>query len=301
MAAIQQQAVTLTGELSAWRAVNADGWGVGTLDTDLECVDVVGKLVGVRAGSTVQLEGVWADHPKYGRQLKVRRCTAVRPDSTVGVVAWLGSALPDVGVARARALVERFGVGLWDVILWQPDRLTEIDGITPARADAIREAYLDVEADRVHMVALRTWGLTDSQVARCVAAWGSLAGAVERIRANPYDLASHVHGFGFERSDVVALKAGVPHDSPARVQAGVRHLLEEASAAGHMYMSGGALQRMAAELLGVPAGLIPPAIKDLSRGRVVTRRGWRVYLQRLEAAEATCASVLALLIGKDRV
>jgi hypothetical protein len=47
--------------------------------------------------------------------------------------------------------------------------------------------------------------------------------------------------------------------------------------------------------------LIPAAIKDLARGRVVTRRGWRVYLQRLEAAEATCAEVLALLIGKDRV
>jgi exodeoxyribonuclease V alpha subunit len=217
------------------------------------------------------------------------------------VVAWLGSVLPDVGGARARALVDRFGAELWDVILWKHERLTEVDGITPARADAIREAYLDVEAERVHMVALRGWGLTDSQVARCVAAWGSLPAAVQHIRANPYDLARHVHGFGFERSDMVALKAGVPHDSPARVQAGVRHLLEEASAAGHMYMSGGALQRMAAEMLGVPAALIPAAIKDLARSHDVTRRGWRIYLQRLEDAEATCAAVLARLIGKAAV
>ncbi len=299
MGAVLQEAVTLTGELSALRAVNADGWGVGTLDTELECVDVVGKLVGVRAGSTVQLIGVWTEHPKYGRQLKVRRCTAVRPDSTVGVVAWLGSVLPDVGAARARALVEHFGAALWDVILYRHERLTEIDGITPARADAIREAYLDVEADRVHMVALRTWGLTDSQVARCVAAWGSLDAAIEHIRANPYDLASHVHGFGFVRADVVALKAGVPNDSPARVQAGARHLLEEAALAGHMYMSGGALQRMAADMLGVPPDVVPAAIKNLVRSGFVTRRGWRVYLQRLEQAEATCAAVLARLIGKD--
>jgi Mn-dependent DtxR family transcriptional regulator len=76
-------------------------------------------------------------------------------------------------------------------------------------------------------------------------------------------------------------------------------LLEEAALAGHMYMSGGALQRMAAEMLGVSPAVIPAAIKNLVRSGLVTRRGWRIYLQRLEQAEATCAAVLSLLLVKE--
>lgn len=298
MPAIRQEQVTIIGELAAWRAIR-DGWGFGELRAGKERIAFTGSLVGVRLGDTVEACGVWVEHPKFGRQLKVKTCTpAALERSTAGLVPWLASTLPDVGEERARQMVERFGDQLWDVILMQHERLTEVPGITSKRADAIREAYMRHVADRDDMIRLRGWGLTDSQIARCVEQWGELDETVRRIQSNPYELTSTVHGFGFKRADAVAQRAGVKLDAPERLRAGVEFVVDEAGGEGHCYLSGAALQRMAAELLGVPAKLIGAAIKAAAEpgGRLV-RRDWRVYPVRLDRAEAACARGFARMIA----
>jgi exodeoxyribonuclease V alpha subunit len=301
MPAIRQEVATLKGELVEYRVRNADGWGTGEVrpagsKSGLENVPIVGKIVGARVGDTVELSGAWAEHPRFGRQFKVRSCNASRPDDSEGVVKWLASRLPDVGATRARELVERFGAQLWSTIEKNHDVLTSVAGITPERARAIHHAYLAHQSERDSMIALRGWGLTDGQVARCLSQWETLTMVVHKIRENPYALASCVHGFGFKRADLVGSKMGIAHDSPFRIQAGVEHVLSCAVEEGHCYMPGKTLQEKACADLGVSPGEVAKAIVALAKAGRVVRREWRVYLARMDVAEQACADGLLALL-----
>src|SRR5262245_20502804 len=269
MPGIRQEIVTLTGKLYSWRVMGADGWGVGTLlpsgvqvddFPELSTTAITGKLVGVRVGDAIELEGTWGMHDRYGKQFKVRKCTLAASDTLDGVVAWMASTLPDIGEGRAKALVNKFGATLWHVIEGEHDKLSQVEGITPARALRIHTEYLRHKSTRDDMIKLRGWGLTDKQIARCVERWGSVAHTVEHVRENPYELSAEVHGFGFDRADKVASKAGVPHDSPHRIAAGIEFTLEEAIQAGHCFLWGGALKKLSADKLGVEPKLVEAGI-----------------------------------------
>lgn len=292
-------AARITGELLAFNVRSSDGWGTGMLVAkDGTRYAIVGKLVGAAAGETVELEGDWAEHQRYGRQFKFRSCTAVRPESKDGVIAWLCATLPGLGPARAHECVTRFGSALWDVIETDPRRLCAVDGITPARADAIAAAYEKNRADRDYMIKLRGWGLTDGQIARALEAWGTLAKAIEEVQRNPYSLSQYVFGFGFLRADAVAMKAGVKYDSPFRIAAGVEHVLDEQTTKGHCYVPSGMLVTVTAKLLGVDERAVVTAVVTAIRTGRAVRRGKRVYSSRLDQAEAHCASGLRRLLGR---
>jgi exodeoxyribonuclease V alpha subunit len=290
--------VKLRGEVCAFAVRGDDGWGTGTLRTEDGAHSIVGKLVGAQVGETVELEGVWDLHPTYGRRLKVTTCTTVRPETADGIVAWLSSTLPEVGQRRARQLVERFGAELWATIEQNHLALCQVEGITAKRAEAINAAYNENRADRDHKIRLRGWGLTDGQIARALEEWRTLAAVVERIRQNPYQLSQYVYGFGFLRSDAVAMKAGVAYDSPFRCAAGVEHVLDEQTTKGHCYLPSGALMSMTAKLLGVEARLVAQALRTAIRNGRAVRRGARVYSTRLDAAEEQCAAALRRLLGR---
>ena len=283
---------TLRGELLAFSTRTPDGWGIGTVRDRGELHKVTGKLLGVQVGDSVELAGSWMD-TKYGRQFKVRQCTSTVPQTTAGVVAWMASALPDVGEKRALAMVSRFGVaGLWETIESSPRALCCIDGITPERADAIAVAYEEQRADRDAMIVLRGWGLTDRQVARCLERWADVAEVVSEVRQNPYVLMEAVAGFGFMRADDVALRAGIETDSPLRIAAALYHLMSEEVQRGHCFVPQGKLRTMAEKMLGVAEMFVRPVMhREYVRGRLVVR-GQRVYTPRLEDDEADSAAKL---------
>lgn len=289
---------TLHGQLLDFAPKTADGWGVGTVRAeDGSHAKVTGKLLGVRVGDSVELSGQWLE-TRYGRQFKVRQAPATVPQTTAGVVAWMASALPEVGERRALAMIARFGVaGLFETIETEPRALCCIDGITAERADAIAIAYEEQRADRDAMIVLRGWGLTDRQVERCLRHWQSAADIVDEVRHNPYVLMDHVSGFGFQRADDVAVRAGIPLDSPMRIAAALHHVLAEQVAAGHCFVPQGKLRVMVERLLGLAEPLIAAAMHDqYAAGRLVTR-GQRVYPPRLEVDEADAADKINRLLA----
>lgn len=317
MPAIQQEKGKFRGELVSFSARTADGWGTGVVvvqgtkptatdfmgsrdedpfkfddDAGNQEIPITGKLLGARVGDVVDIEGAWVDHNKYGRQFKLYSITSVRPDGPDGAVRWMSSRFPEVGEARARELVERFGEALWDIIEKEPLRLTEVTGITERRALAISEAYKEVAGERDNMIKLRGWGLTDGQVNRCVEKWKALDTVVDTLRHNPYLLSQEVFGFGFKRADEVAQRMGLRKDAPERIAAGVEHVVGEGAQAGHCYLAGAALQRMSAEMLGVDPALVAPQIIGAAKAERLVRRGWRVYPKRLDVAEEAVADAI---------
>lgn len=292
---------TLIGEILDTRILGGDFFGRATVKplNGGARVTVVGKLLGVGPGDTVEVTGVYTRHERFGEQFKLTTIRATSPKDAAGVVGWMSSRLPNLGKTRALALVERFGIdGIWTVIEREPQRLLEVAGITPARADEIVAAYNAHRHERDRMVTFKGWGLTDGQIARVLEQWGMRA--EERIRENPYELAEHVHGFGFARADVVARKMGLALDAPARVRAGLLHVLGEACERGHTFLWTPALIKMTAKLLGVVEKTCAPELRALlEQGRIwadpVERR--RVALVELARAEEQVAARLLRLAG----
>ncbi len=287
----------MTGELIALRVVGDDIWAIGNVRTDDGTITAVGKFLGAKVGDTVELDGHWDTHPRYGPQYKFKTCRVSLPKTDVGVVLWMASRLPNLGEKRAREMLEHFGSAelLWSVIEYDPERLAEIKGITVERAEEIAVVYADFLHERDRMILFRTWGLTENQIGRVLTAWGK--DSEERIKSNPYSLAEVVDGFGFLRADKVARRMGIAHDSAHRVQAGIAHTLGVAVGYGNCYMPTGKLVNLAAtKVLKLPEELVAKHVKIMRKRGDYVQRGARTFPRRLDRQEEHCADIIAELL-----
>ncbi len=293
---------TIRGQVEGLRLFDG-GWGVVTVlyGSARERLDVTGHPLGVEIGDTIEAEGNWSQHPRFGRQFKARTVRVIAPADAGGVIEWMISKLPQIGRKLATAIVERWGVeGTWRVLEQTsdaPGQLVELAGITPARAQAIYAAYQAHRAERDQLVELKGFGLTDGQVARVLDTWGDRT--IEELRRDPYQLAELVDGFGFKRADAIALRMGLPTTHPSRVRAALLHVLDEAASAGNVYLPAGALVRCAVKLLGVEERIVrreANALLDEDRLVMTDRRAYRPKLAR---AEESLADGLARLVRRS--
>lgn len=285
---------TVTGELVDWTAHGDRGWGRGTVRTDTRMVRLVGVVVGARPGDAIVATGEHVVDLKYGEQFQVASATLSAPVSAEGVVAWMAAALPNIGRKRAEELCRHFGgvAALWRVVEHTPERLAEVRGVTPDRAEEIRQAWLTTAGDRDDQIQLRAWGLTDAQLYRCMRHWRTAGAAVAAIRADPYDLYRHVDGFGWRRADVVARASRVAVDAPTRIASALAYVLETHLASGHVWMAPPHFQREACNLLGLDKSAVYRGIAAGMRGGDVVKRGGRVYSAAADRAEAELVRLL---------
>src|SRR5207253_3009099 len=85
----------------------------------------------------------------------------------------------------------------------------------------------------------------------------------ELVKANPYRLSTDIWGVGFQTADELALKLGLPRDSPFRAQAAVRHVLQEESGNGHVGFPEELLLERAVNMTEIPPVGIRDAIEQL--------------------------------------
>lgn len=288
---------TLRGELICFRVRGQDFWGVGTVRTlhDGGDVTVVGKVLGAREGDTLELDGDFSTHDRYGVQFRVRSCEVVLPSDVSGVVGWLASKLPQISRRRAEQLVERHGVqGVWALLdRGDADALCQLDGITPDRAREILDAYGEHQSDRDRIVLFKSWGLTDNQVARVLAEWGD--DAEQLMAENPYALIECVPGFGWKRADAVAQRMGVALDSPPRLAAGLMHAMNESLGAGHCYVAQGKLVALVSTKVCAvqDEDKVRRVLEDLLERQRLVRIGPNIYVPKLARAECRLAAVFA--------
>jgi exodeoxyribonuclease V alpha subunit len=301
-------ATTLTGTLLRWQEHGDTGWGRGTLEvligptpSGARKLTVVGVIRGARPGDSVEVRGTHESHPRFGDQFKVTEATVTIPQTDDGVVAWMVSNFPSVGEKRARVMLDHFGgpEALWKVIEASPERLTEVAGLTRDRAVEIQDAYVLARADREHAIVLRSWGMTDNQIGRCMMVFGRKAEDVARaIREDPFALFRLVRGFGWYTTDAIAKATGVARDDPRRVRAALKHTLDEhTSNTGAVYMKPRDYQCAVGELLGLaPLGVMDAIDTALARGELV-RRGGRVYAAGMERIERELAQRIVMRGG----
>jgi exodeoxyribonuclease V alpha subunit len=107
-----------------------------------DLVTIVGNFAHIQAGQTLQMEGIWREHPKYGAQYQVTQYRETKPATLTGIEKYLGSGLiKGVGPVTARRIVAYFQLETLDIIEQQIDRLSEVPGIAKKRVKLIQAAW----------------------------------------------------------------------------------------------------------------------------------------------------------------
>lgn len=226
-----------------------------------ESVVVVGLTLAA-LGDDVNVVGTWANHPKYGSQVKADTITALRPSTPETIEKYLASGvLPGVGAGLAKRIVAVFGADTLDVLDTDPERLLEVNGIGERKIDAIANAWREQKSAQDIMVFLAGQDISPALAIRIYKRYGGMAPEV--IRQNPYRLASEVRGIGFLMADKIAASLGVPKNSPQRIEAGLRYVVLQATTRGHCGVTRDDAIKAAAEVLVQPAALIGDTLDTL--------------------------------------
>ncbi len=214
----------------------------------MEPVTVTGKTPAVHAGETIEARGAWVSVAEYGRQFKAEVIETTAPSSREGIERYLGSGLIEgIGPAYAKKLVERFGEEIFDVIEQNSARLEEIPGVGSKRRREIRASWEKQKSIRGIMVFLHRHGISTGKAVKIYQAYGE--NAIDRVQANPWQLAEDIHGIGFKSADAIARQLGMAPDAPERLRAGLFHLLLAAGNEGHCALPRAELISRAMDLL----------------------------------------------------
>ncbi len=288
----------------------SNGWTVLAIKAGRERFSAVGSIAPINAGERVAIEGEWAEHPDYGRQIKIGTLESIRPTTASGIERYLGSGvIRGVGPATAKLIVHQFGTAALDVLDMNPERLCEIPGIGPKRAEMIAESYRQQRAARMTMLFLQTYGLTAQMAAKVYKTLGDKT--QELVRQNPYILVDKVDGIGFKTADAIAFSLGIEKESEYRIRAGLQYVISEAvNSAGHTYLPLEMLTGQAQRVLEVDESLVDDALRGLALDfqliRTEVSGEVRVYLPQMYEAEGEVArrivdrlSVLPLERGRQ--
>lgn len=293
---------SLTGHLERVVFHNPDsGWGILHLRTeDDRRVTVAGVITAPAEGEHLRLQGAWEIHPRYGEQFRFEHYELLRPSAPEAIIRFLsGGLIKGIGPVLAGQIVERFGTDTLSVLDNQPERLTEVPGIGPKRAEALRRAWQEHEQQRNVLLFLYEHGLGPALSQRIFERYGPRA--VEVVERQPYRLALDISGISFAIADRLACHQGIPEDDPQRLQAGLMHCLHQALGEGYFYLPLKRLVEQAQALTGTEAEQLRYALDLLATtGQVKLESDAQhelgVYLTALYRTEQQVAAGLRRLL-----
>nr|WP_315023728.1 ATP-dependent RecD-like DNA helicase [uncultured Aminipila sp.] len=215
-----------------------------------EIFTAVGYLPFADTGRCYELTGTWKTHPTYGEQFDVTEAKEMLPTSTRGIEDFLASgAIKGIGKKTAALIVGKFGLDTLRIMEELPDRLSEIEGIGPKKADTIGEAFKEKRAVAEVSMFLQQFGISANYAIRLYREYGMAA--IDIVSQNPYQLVSDVYGIGFKKADAIAEKIGLAKDDEYRIQSGVKFTLNYYVNEGHTYIPQKLLCEKAGQLMDI--------------------------------------------------
>lgn len=271
--------------------------GYTVLELALEDEDVmtcVGMLRGITEGENLELQGEYVEHPLYGTQFKISSHKVVAPKDSVSMERYLASgAIKGVGPALAKRIVKKFGDDTFRIMEREPERLSEIKGISSRIAQEIGLQMEEKRDLRDALVYLQQYGISNTLAVKIYDAYG--IGLYKVMQENPYKLAEDISGVGFKIADEIAAKIGIHTDSDYRIRSGLLYSLLQAVSEGHCYLPMEELLERAQTLLEVNKEHIRPQVDNLMMDKKVIIKGINVYAASYYYAELSCAHMLHAL------
>ena len=299
----EEELEELYGKISSVIYTNEEnGWTVLRLDTmDGGLVTVVGTLPSAYPGEELHVFGEWTTHPNHGRQFRGEYAERSLPRTKEAIYSYLaGRAVKGIGPATAALIVDRFGEKTLDVLESEPERLTEIRGINPAKAEKISRDFRRQAGLRRLMEFLCSHDIKPLLAVRLYRFYGEEAMAV--VSENPYIIAAPHIGGSFAEADHLAFELGGRADDPRRVRAAVVFELRHNAGNGHCFIPTDKLAAATAQFIGVAPEDAAEGVASLAANGIVVRTtlaGRDVcYLARLYEAETRVAERLVKMASE---
>lgn len=274
-----------------------NGYAVLAVSNEKMEITATGMFKGVEAGERVRIEGVYKEHQSYGEQLNMETYEILPPDDCKSIQRYLGSgAIKGVGEKLAARIVKKFGEDTFRIIEEEPERLTEIKGISERIAREIGEQVFEKREMRRAMLFLQEYGISDKLAVKIYKRYGD--GLYDMLKTNPYRMAEDIEGVGFKRADEIAKNVGILVDSEYRIRCGLLYGLSQALSAGHTCLPEEMMIQSGCALLGVSEKEIGVQITNLiMEHKIIARKEKKdgplyLYSPAAYRAENQCAALL---------
>ncbi len=297
--------ITIKGYIDHIIFRNPDnGYTVLKLSTDDGDITLVGLLGMVGDGDLITAEGDFTFHNGYGEQFSAERAVIHEPDTKEAVLRYLSSgAVKGIGPALAERIVKKFGDETFAIMSREPERLSEIKGISLKKAVAISESFEERAGMRRAVMFLQQYGIGNNLAVKIYERYREKLYQV--ISENPYRLCEDISGVGFKTADEIAERAGIERHSEFRIRAGIIYELTLAMGDGNTYLPEDILTCRASGILGVSPeetlALLPALQADRKIEIKLRDNEKRIYLKYLYQTEKQCAALLRELDIKQKV
>ena len=272
-----------------------NGYCIAVFETEEESTTIVGYLPFVNKNDTLEVTGKFVEHQEYGRQFKVETFKKVMPETLDSLERYLANGLiKGIGPATAKKIVDTFGKETINVFKLEPERLSQIKGISKDKALEIAQVFVENWELWQLVIYLEKFGLGPQSAQGIYKKLGE--NAIEKIEADPYVLVELSNKVDFVQIDKMALKIGMEYDNEKRIRSGIKYALLRVTYNGHCAVLYENLVDFARELLGVSEDAIDSSLINMKAKEeiYIEERGnedW-IYLSTYYKAEKNIAEKL---------
>jgi len=292
--------VKLDGQLQEIIYQNeTNSYTIATFTTEEEEFTVVGYLPFINEGDFLELDGKFVTHQDYGRQFKIDTFEKKMPEGKEALEKYLASGIiKGVGPSTARKIVERFGEETLAIFKFEPEKLSEIKGISVSGAKEMAEEF-NQKWNLWQIVGfLEKFGINAANSKKVYEALGE--DAIEEIKLNPYILVDLTYGVDFFKIDKMALEVGINVNSFERIAAGIRYALILASYNGNTCVEKQNLFDFVTSKLDVETKYVEEVLINLkSIGKIeieeIEETEW-VFLQEFSRVESNITQRLYMML-----
>ena len=263
-----------------------------------ETVTVVGTIPLPTVGEQLMVTGKWSNHTSYGKQFEAEFLERLMPQTAVDILSYLsGRAIKGIGPRIAARIVDRFGAETLRIMEQDPIRLSEIPGISAAKAKAIGEEFRLRVGMRQLMEFFALHHLPSELAIKVYKLYGETA--IDLLYDDPYLLMDDDLEAPFGAVDRFAIELGISSEDHRRVDAGVLFELRYNLSAGHSFLPKDKLTNATAQLLSVEPSAVADSITRLLEAERLVQDTLSnttiVYLPELYQAESYTAQRLCML------
>jgi len=278
-----------------------NGYSIVSVITDTgDAVTLTGTIPFPGKGERLEAEGNYVQHPVYGSQFKSTQIERSLPSDESSIMLFLGSGtIKGVGLVSARRIVNTFGSETMRIIEEEPQRLSEVKGITPKKASEIGNNFRKNHSVRALTDFLSGSSLDPSVAMELYRRYGDEA--LQKILINPYILLVLGLTENFRAVDILAGKQGIASTSDRRIEAGLLYLMMLAKEEGHVCLPEKLLLNKAHTLLSIAITELQNSLKSIVEAALLIReqtdKEILYYLPHLYLSECHVAEQIIRLSG----
>jgi helicase, recD/traA family len=291
--------VELTGQLTEIIYQNeVNSYLIGILETEEDTITIVGYMPFLVEGDYIKVIGNFVTHKEYGMQFKVETFGKIMPKTLESLEKYLSNGtIKGIGPATAKKIVKLFGEDTINVFKFEPEKLTQIKGITKEKAIEMAQCFVENWELWQIVGFLDNFGISPANAKNIYKKLGPQT--IDEIEENPYILIDLVKGVDFTKLDKYALENGFDINNYKRIKCGIKYSLLKITYNGHCCTLEENLIKYVKDLLKVEYDDIEHCLIDLNVKEeiVIEKReeeNW-VYSKELYEAEANIASKLIVL------